>query len=310
MRRALAIATTIATVFTSAVFFTAGSAVCRSIRRRLVPAADVRIHQPLQHQHRQRLLRRLPVRPVRPGDRWAVPAIRTRPAPAEQDYRALILYRNRGWEPWTCATLVGLSEDSDARIRGRPAGRRQPELGQRGERGLRRPAPSVGRARLAGSAVPRRRLVRGPEGLAEADGHPRLRPGRHRLLRAQDQGRGARSAGEGRAERRRLHRAEDLGGRLETAVRRPPRRRPAAPAPTCRRPTSPAVSARPTAPAWPGKQFVQGDTDRDLQCFQKQLGSRGYGLTGTGYYGPATKAAVVAPPDSATGSTRPASWGR
>ena len=49
-----------------------------------------------------------------------------------------------------------------------------------------------------------------------------------------------------------------------------------------------------TAPAWPGKQFVEGDTDRALQCFQRQLGSRGYGLTGTGYYGSATKTAVVA----------------
>ena len=48
-----------------------------------------------------------------------------------------------------------------------------------------------------------------------------------------------------------------------------------------------------TAPTWPGKTFVQGDTDRDLQCFQRQLGSRGYGLTGTGYYGDATKTAVV-----------------
>ena len=38
---------------------------------------------------------------------------------------------------------------------------------------------------------------------------------------------------------------------------------------------------------------MQGDTAPELQCFQKQLGSRGFGLTGTGYYGPATKAAVV-----------------
>lgn len=35
--------------------------------------------------------------------------------PAEQDYRALILYRKRGWSPWTCAVLVGLHEDADAR---------------------------------------------------------------------------------------------------------------------------------------------------------------------------------------------------
>jgi resuscitation-promoting factor RpfA len=34
---------------------------------------------------------------------------------AEQDARALILYRERGWQPWTCAGILGLREDSDAR---------------------------------------------------------------------------------------------------------------------------------------------------------------------------------------------------
>ena len=34
---------------------------------------------------------------------------------AEQDARALILYRERGWQPWQCATILGLREDSDAR---------------------------------------------------------------------------------------------------------------------------------------------------------------------------------------------------
>jgi resuscitation-promoting factor RpfA len=33
----------------------------------------------------------------------------------EQDARALILYRERGWQPWTCARILGLREDSDAR---------------------------------------------------------------------------------------------------------------------------------------------------------------------------------------------------
>src|SRR4051794_36823896 len=33
----------------------------------------------------------------------------------EQDYRALYLYRMRGWSPWSCASLVGLREDSSAR---------------------------------------------------------------------------------------------------------------------------------------------------------------------------------------------------
>lgn len=38
------------------------------------------------------------------------------PAP-EQDYRALYLYRMRGWQPWGCATLLNFREDPDARTR-------------------------------------------------------------------------------------------------------------------------------------------------------------------------------------------------
>lgn len=34
--------------------------------------------------------------------------------PAEQDARALQLYRMRGWQPWTCARILGLQSDSDA----------------------------------------------------------------------------------------------------------------------------------------------------------------------------------------------------
>jgi peptidoglycan hydrolase-like protein with peptidoglycan-binding domain len=36
-------------------------------------------------------------------------------SPAEQDRRALLLYRMRGWQPWQCASIVGLREDGDAR---------------------------------------------------------------------------------------------------------------------------------------------------------------------------------------------------
>lgn len=39
-----------------------------------------------------------------------------RARPAEQDYRALYLYRMRGWQPWECAypDFLDLDEDSDA----------------------------------------------------------------------------------------------------------------------------------------------------------------------------------------------------
>jgi hypothetical protein len=36
-------------------------------------------------------------------------------SPAEQDYRALYLYRMRGWQPWECAGMLGLPADADAR---------------------------------------------------------------------------------------------------------------------------------------------------------------------------------------------------
>ncbi len=34
--------------------------------------------------------------------------------PAEQNFRALYLYRMRGWQPWTCAHMLGLRPDRDA----------------------------------------------------------------------------------------------------------------------------------------------------------------------------------------------------
>ncbi|TWE28147.1 putative peptidoglycan binding protein [Prauserella muralis] len=40
--------------------------------------------------------------------------------PAEQDYRALYLYRMRGWQPWECAGKVGLRNDRDARSKRKP----------------------------------------------------------------------------------------------------------------------------------------------------------------------------------------------
>ena len=36
-------------------------------------------------------------------------------APYEQDYRALYLYRMRGWQPWQCAGMLSLANDTDAR---------------------------------------------------------------------------------------------------------------------------------------------------------------------------------------------------
>lgn len=36
---------------------------------------------------------------------------------AEQDARALMLYRMRGWQPWSCARILGFTDDGDARTK-------------------------------------------------------------------------------------------------------------------------------------------------------------------------------------------------
>ncbi|HJQ47379.1 MAG TPA: transglycosylase family protein [Amycolatopsis sp.] len=42
-------------------------------------------------------------------------------SPAEQDYRALYLYRMRGWQPWECGGMLGLINDNDARSKRVPS---------------------------------------------------------------------------------------------------------------------------------------------------------------------------------------------
>jgi resuscitation-promoting factor RpfA len=42
-------------------------------------------------------------------------------SPAEQDYRALYLYRMRGWQPWECARMRNLVPDGDAASKRVPA---------------------------------------------------------------------------------------------------------------------------------------------------------------------------------------------
>ena len=42
-------------------------------------------------------------------------------SPREQDYRALYLYRMRGWQPWQCAGMLSLAADGDARSKRVPS---------------------------------------------------------------------------------------------------------------------------------------------------------------------------------------------
>jgi peptidoglycan hydrolase-like protein with peptidoglycan-binding domain len=141
---------------------------------------------------------------------------------AEQDYRALYLYRMRGWNPWVCASLAGLQQDS---------------MGGSGV------VPSMADSAYIGGSAPS----------------------------------------------------------TYTPV-----------------PTSSCDVGKPTAPAWGGTTFRQGSTYRALVCWQKQMASRGYGFTGTGYFGSKTLAAVhdlqsrsgIRQGDVINAVTWAAAWGR
>jgi peptidoglycan hydrolase-like protein with peptidoglycan-binding domain len=73
---------------------------------------------------------------------------------AEQDARALILYRRRGWQPWQCASILGLREDRDARS-GRVADIVLPRAGTPRPAPAPAPAPTPApRPAPTGSSVP------------------------------------------------------------------------------------------------------------------------------------------------------------
>lgn len=72
-------------------------------------------------------------------------------APAEQDYRALYLYRMRGWQPWQCAGLLGLRDDTDARSKRAPS---YADAAYIGGGGSPSPAPSPGPIAAPGPKPP------------------------------------------------------------------------------------------------------------------------------------------------------------
>jgi peptidoglycan hydrolase-like protein with peptidoglycan-binding domain len=289
MRRALAVATTIAAVLGSAIFVSAGSAAAD-------PSAD--------DWYQLRMCESTNRYDINTGNgyygayqfdlsTWRSVGGSGYPheaSAAEQDYRALILYRNRGWGPWVCARLVGLSEDSDARSRvAPPVGGNQSSGGGASE-GSADPAPS------GAPAYPGRQFREGDSSDALAAWQKQMGARGYDLVGTGFFGPKTKAAVLDLQAKAGLNVVGFIGPKTWAAAWDTGAAAPAAPAvPT---PDTPATDescgvGRPTAPAWPEKTFVEGDTDRDLQCFQRQLGSRGYGLTGTGFYGPATKTAVV-----------------
>ena len=205
-------------------------------------------------------------------------------SPAEQDYRALYLYRMRGWQPWTCARLRGLTEDGDARSKVVPA--------YSGAVTTTPTSPSGG----TGS---------GASGTPAYPGHQFAEGDYSEDLKTWQKQMGARGYGltgtgyfgaKTKAVAIRLQ--QESGLEVDGVIGRQTwnaawsSSAPAAPAPAPVTSAGCSVGAA-VAPAWPGVTFNPGDTSPALQCWQKQMGARGYGLIGSGFYGAATKAVVL-----------------
>jgi peptidoglycan hydrolase-like protein with peptidoglycan-binding domain len=208
-------------------------------------------------------------------------------SPTEQDKRALVLYRERGWQPWTCAHILGLKEDADARSgrtsditfptsTGAPGwpgttyslGMKNAEIAawqkQLVERGATQLAPGTGQfGPLTIAAV---RLIQSQNGISEGD---RIGP---RTWAAAWTGafRASGDSGSGQPKPKPI-----------TKPKPKPKPRPK-PRPV-----------RHSAPAWPKTYFMQGMAGSAIATWQKQMAKRGaIQLTGTGQFGPLTQAVV------------------
>jgi peptidoglycan hydrolase-like protein with peptidoglycan-binding domain len=174
---------------------------------------------------------------------------------AEQDYRALYLYRMRGWEPWECGTILGLQDDSDGGsgvvpVRGQP------------------PKSGV-------PAWPGRQFRLG-------DSSSDLRKWQLELRK-----RGLPFQGTGYFGQTTLKYVNQLQRDNGLAVVGYIGPKTWAAAWTGR--VQPAKS-KPTnkAPVWPGVQYRVGARSAHLKQWQLQMKKRGFPFTGTGYFGPTT----------------------
>jgi len=75
-------------------------------------------------------------------------------SPAEQDYRALYLYRMRGWQPWECAGMRGLRPDADAASKQVPSRAESAYMAPGATAQPRRPAPAAPTTAAQGARPP------------------------------------------------------------------------------------------------------------------------------------------------------------
>jgi hypothetical protein len=184
---------------------------------------------------------------------------------AEQDARALILYRERGWEPWQCAGILGLRPDKDA------------ASGYIGD--IHVPTGHGGGSRHGIPAFPG-----GSHYYVYGDWNDHIKAFQNELHH-----RGFFPVGTGQYGPKTLHavkRLQRLNGLPPTGDIGPNTWRLA----WVGRYYPPGTGRPPRIPAFPGGShyYVYGDWNNHIKTFQNEMHRRGYFPPGTGQYGPKT----------------------
>ena len=230
-------------------------------------------------------------------------------SPAEQDYRALYLYRMRGWSPWACASIVGLREDSSAGSGVVPTRADSVYIGGGGPAPTPAPAPAPTptptlNCRLGSSTAPKwggTTFTEGSSYTALSCWQKQMATRGYHFIGTGYFGSNTLAAAHDLQSRSGLPQSNAIDARTWNAAwtRTAPAPAPApAPGPAPASDIWPGLTAAAchvgaaTAPAWPGVSFSPGADDKNLACWQMQMGRRGYPLVGVGYYGAHTLAAA------------------
>ena len=193
-----------------------------------------------------------------------------RASKAEQDMRALILYRKRGWQPWQCASMLGLREDLDARS-GRTGDIVRPRAGT-----VPRPPTSTGVPAFPG----------GSHWYTYGEKSRNIK-----IFQDQMHKRGYFPVGTGDYgpdTRRMVEQLQRLNGLVPNGYIGPNTWRLAWTGRYSTTATAPRVPAFPGGSHW----YTYGEKSRNIKIFQDQMHKRGYFPVGTGDYGPNTRRMV------------------
>jgi peptidoglycan hydrolase-like protein with peptidoglycan-binding domain len=233
---------------------------------------------------------------------------------AEQDKRALMLYHQRGWQPWTCARIVGLTGGGSASAP--DSGSSAPIHTAHGWPGVqykygdhsRKLVKWQKQMRKRGATIlhgtgefgPKTRLV--AKTLQRQNGLPAGGTIGPKTWELAWTGKFTATAATREAvakPSKPTHAApKPPATKKPTGTTKPPTKKPTKPAakpkpkPATKPTTKPA--ARPKVPAWPGVVYGFGQKNAHIAQWQKQMAKRGAALQGTGEFGKLTYATAKA----------------